>query len=108
MSSPINAVPSSTVIATTEVLPVQLDFGPLLQPGETLTGYTSSLTDTTGGASTPIMLPDLPTSPSLGVVQQIIRGSSLSPQHTYRLAVMGTVIVGVKVWGVFIDIVCPF
>jgi hypothetical protein len=108
VSSPINTIPPSTVMATNEVLPFQFDFSPLLAAGETISAQATTLTDVTGGSPIVVTLPDAPTQPSANVVQQIVRGTSLTAQHQYRLAAVGTVVAGVKVWAVFLDISCPF
>lgn len=100
---------------TTETLPLQFDFTPVLLPGETLSAASSSLTDTTNGGSVPVTLSDSPTVVNIvdgaalsNGVQQILRGpTELVAAHNYRLVLSGTVN-ATKVWSAALTINVPF
>jgi len=115
MSSPLSVNPATFVMATTETLPIQFDFTPLLLPGETFTAASSVMTDITNGLSVPVTLSDSPTVVNIvdgaGVsngVQQILRGpTELLAAHTYRLTLSGTVS-STKIWSAILTINVPF
>jgi hypothetical protein len=115
MSTPLATNPATLVMATSETLPVVVDFTPQLLPGETISSATSSLTDTTNGLSVPVTLSDAPTVVNvidgLGTsngIQQILRGpTELVAQHTYRLSTNAT-ISSTKIWSAVVIINVPF
>lgn len=88
LGSSLAPVPPATTMATTDDLPLPIDFTPQLLPAEVITSAVTTLVDKSVGRGVSITVPS-PTVASPLVTQQL-NGNLLSVGHIYWLRYVAT------------------
>ena len=103
-ASPLAPIPASYTMASDESRNMPFDFSPNLNPGETLSSATSTLTDRSVGRGQAVTIPG-PTVATT-VVNQTLSGSVLAVGHVYWLRIKATTSLG-NVWTSILTVFCP-
>jgi hypothetical protein len=102
--STLSVTPPTREMASTETLPIAMDFGPLLLAGEALSAPAVALTDLATNTAYAAGLTG--NAQVVGTtVQQTV--TALQPGHRYRLAATAQAASG-KVWTLELQIACIF